>query len=158
MLRRRPRRPRRPLLRPWRVRGRHRGGDELERGESPTALTSLDSEGRRFAYVHGDTTLILEVGDEGVVQLRRPAAALPAAHPGALGGTVAAEAIRTAQAKKGRGWPYGLVLGLLSGGPLGPGKTTRHVFTMRFDPETREWLGDDGGLMRWMKSERLHVA
>ena len=52
----------------------------------------------------------------------------------------------------------GIVLGLLSGGPLGPGKTTRHVFTMRFDPETREWLGYDGGLLRWMKSELLHVA
>lgn len=131
---------------------------QLSRGESPGALSPLDAEGCRFAYAHQGATFVLEIGDDGVVQLRRPASQLPAAHAGPCLGTVAGEAIGTAQTKKGRGWPLGLVLGLLSGGPLGPGKTTRHVFTMRFDPETREWLGYDGGLLRWMKSELLHVA
>ncbi len=121
-------------------------------------LPPRDAEGRRFACAHQGATLALEVGDDGVVQLRRSDSPLPAAHAGLCLGTVVAEATCAAQTKKGRGWPLGLVLGLLSGGPLGPGKTTRHVFTMRFDPETREWLGYDGGLLRWMKSELLHVA
>lgn len=131
---------------------------QLERGDVPSGLASLDPEGHRFAYVHQGTTLVLEVGRDGVVQLRRPADSLSASHFGPTSNSHAAEAIRTAQIKKGRGWPFGLVLGLLSGGPLGPSKITRHVFTMRFEPETREWLGYDGGLLRWMKSELLHVA
>jgi hypothetical protein len=100
--------------------------------------------------------------DKGVLRfsrLRPPETAQAsgqAAVAGALAGT-AAGAILAAKNKKGEGAAAGLLLGLLVGAALEPGasspRTPQRIFTMRFDPLSREWQAYDGGLVTWAANE-----
>jgi hypothetical protein len=77
-------------------------------------------------------------------------------------GALAGAAIGVAVSKKGEALVGGLLLGLLVGAALGtasgnePG--AHRVFTLRFDPVSREWKSYSGGLVRWMKSELASPA
>ena len=80
----------------------------------------------------------------------------------AIFGALAGAAIGAAATKKGEGLVGGLLLGLLVGAALGGSvqeePAPQRVFTMRFDPLRRQWLGYSGGLVRWMKSELSDAA
>ncbi len=131
--------------------------ERLKDGELPTGVAALDDAGQKFIYAQDGKTFVLELSEDGVARLRRPTRA-PQPSGDAVAGALAGAAIGTAAVKKGDGWSTGLVLGLLAGAVLDSQQEPERVFTIRFASDAGEWVGYDGGLVPWMKSEFLGVA
>ncbi len=136
--------------------------EELRAGAPIRGLQSLGVDGRRFVYSlpDGRSYELLVFPAEGVVRLARPSAdAGTYAGEGAALGAVAGTAIGAASTRKGEGAAVGLLLGLLVGVAIGVSSSKepapRRVFTLSFDPATREWQAYDGGLVPWMKEQLL---
>ena len=136
--------------------------EEVRTGAAVQGLQALDQEGRRYRLtVPGGKVYELELfATSGVVRLSRAqegaASTSESTVLGGLIGGAAGAAVGSALSKKGEWAAAGLVLGLLAGAALG-GSTEvdapRRVFTMSFDPNTRQWRVYDGGLVPWMKEQ-----
>lgn len=126
-------------------------------GELPAGVVALDDAGQKFIYAQDGKTFVLELSEDGVARLRRPTGA-PQPTGAAVAGALAGAAIGTAATKKRDGWSTGLVLGFLAGAVPESQQEPDRVFTIRFDSDAGEWVGYDGGLVPWMKSEFLGVA
>jgi len=153
-----------------RFRGRYHAIDvfaddvrELAEGALVPGL-ALDPQNPNHGAFHspdGNVYALTLFPDKGILRfsrLRQPEAtqasgpAVASALAGAAVGTVLA-----AKNKKGEGAAVGLLLGLLVGAALEPGasspRTPQRIFTMRFDPLSREWQAYDGGLVTWAANE-----
>lgn len=130
---------------------------DLRAGEPARTLRPLDAVGRRFLFEHAGCRYHLELDERGVATVRRPDPDVGSIAVGTAFGGMAGAAIGSAASKKGEGWAAGLFLGMLAGATLAAtssqAKPPRRVLTMRFDPEARNWVAYDGGLVAWMKSE-----
>lgn len=134
------------------------------RGGLPRHWRPLGNDGAFEVPVDGTPYFVRVFREAGVVRLsREPEPVVSNSAPeGALFGALAGAAIGAAASKKGEGLVGGLLLGLLVGAALGGATEVepapQRVFTMRFDPLSREWKTYNGGLVRWMKSELSGVA
>lgn len=144
--------------------------DRLLHGEIVTALVPVASQTEpeqrplTFSFEHKGKRYHLRIfPTHGVVRVTREPPgirtefALGAAVGAAIGG-VAASSLGGKSADRELAALAGTILGLLVGAVIG-GKVAgtnppRHVFALRFDPESKRWRAYDGGLLRWMK-ERL---
>ncbi|MCU0656757.1 MAG: hypothetical protein MUF64_16340 [Polyangiaceae bacterium] len=136
---------------------------ELAEG-TPVLGLALDPQNPNHGVFHsrdGNAYALALFPDRGILRLSRlhqPEAtqagdpALVGAFAGAVAGTVLA-----AKNKKGEGAAVGLLLGLLVGAAFEPRASSPHapqrIFTMRFDPLSREWQAYDGGLVTWAANE-----
>lgn len=144
--------------------------ERLQRGEVVTNLvpardqTQSGQEFPVFSFAHGDKRYRLRIfPTHGVVRVTRETpdirpevalgAAIGAAAGGAAGIALADESVDREFAALA-GTILGLLIGAAIGGKVAGTNPPRHVFALRFDPESKTWRAYDGGLLRWMK-ERL---
>jgi len=114
-------------------------------------------------HVAGKPYYVRVFDDAGVVRVaREPERVTGRVGTGGAVGALAGAAIVAATSKKGEGLVGGALLGLLVGAALGAATGSEpaphRVFTMQFDPLSRQWKAYTGGLVRWMKSELSSIA
>jgi hypothetical protein len=139
-------------------------GEVVEKLEPVGGQTEGEQRPLIFSFAHEDKRYRLRIYPaHGVVRVTRerpdirPEVALSAAI-GAVAGGAAGATLGAKSADRELAALAGTILGLLIGTVFGRGvagpNSPRHVFALRFHPESRTWKAYDGGLLRWMK-ERL---
>lgn len=127
---------------------------ELARGGAPAGVHRTSPDGRTLLVAidgsHFRATLDIA---GGMLRFSREPTPPKVLELGSLG-AVAGATLAAATSKKGDAWVAGLIVGLLAGATIAVATTPtppRRVFTMQFDPDTRQWLAYDGGLVPWLK-------
>lgn len=137
--------------------------EELKNNSEHPALSPLDQEGRQFVAGSGGERYKLTINESGVARFERYQGPLSGTMSGSIIGGALGAAIAAATNTKGDAWAAGL-LGLLVGAGIGatvgvasspPRGAPRWVFTLSFDPRTRQWRAYDGGLTPWVKEQLL---
>lgn len=124
---------------------------ELHTGTPIPGLTKLDE--RRYLLTRGGKMFLLEIfAEKNVLRFGRAddpviqAPALGAAAGAVIGAKLSEDSLLGALA----GGLFGLLVGkAISGGASGAAR----VFTLKFEPESRQWLAYDGGLVPWVKEQ-----
>lgn len=116
---------------------------------APVAGLAKISE-RSYQVTRGDKTFLLEIFPErNVLRVRhvaKPALVVAAATGAAIGAKISDDSLLGALA----GGLFGLLIG---GAVAGSAGGATRIFTLKFEPESRQWLAYDGGLVPWVKEQ-----